>query len=1492
MCYGYAVLKFIRRHFVVLVLFVVFAEQGFAWPDLPPAISLPPIDTLQQQLSYLQWQETKSPGLFTYAATFDVDLLKLIKDNATLVGELVKIPGYVEAFRDRKYVNIKVTPKKGKIKVETYRVTFSALREWGHQLVGVLKDLGSGPLPQAIADRITANAQRLQEYENYLRERGQVKSLNASVLDLSRYFELLGFSAKNKSKDKADFLRMINKGAHSVLEKLNALHRVLQTHGLDPNNEMMIRLRDAISSTNTVEERKAHYAGDRQAFFEELLKKQVLLAELYGLLQKKTDGFAQFRGTEDERRRAEEDLKYLESDDLGFFEDEDFRQEVLKPLSARMKGADSIWATMHEFVTPSVKDRTQKYAAKHVVEGRLNLAQETFLAHIKYFAQQTRKHKTEAEEGIMLQEVEPRFGIVRGLVAGDCSTKFSFPYPNDPLERVFWILDAQGKPKGSVSTTLVDITDAHGKKSKGLYVITVAGATVTAGDTELVFRSLDREKHVFGADHLVLPQKKKLRNLINFGAIRGVYEDRINHQIYVLMDQQAIPREVAETALTVGVEYMGVCRPMIEAFKTHEYSGKYDHRSENRQGMLVNYSPEDLADDTFEVQVASANPVTMDLKSMSQDKMILFALEQNVAGREAMVQALIHDTALDEKIKSDLKNAVQVLKNQSAMDIERYEAKVKAAFLSLGLNTEGTEVYQSLFYRGRLKCPDAFSESAIERTARDLVRDIKLSQYQPKAGWEVVFENREALMKTAAFFSLHQKLMEQFRSSDEVMSAQAAYLLLTKIGPDSGGKDSDCFSLVERLEPFLDRTDPSDLFLIRSMVNRRIGAHWDKVKIRVNEASENEIVKTLDHSWQIFPIVLRLQSCGEIAEAKKLLEKFFELLKIRMNKPDEFSQHMVGQGMEALSKLTGLMTSENYELCKRAILLFYKNSLKNIIFMSPEAQFEDLRRIKDLGVRAEFIQVLVEGMRDNLRSHGGSSFWIHTVKFCDMLKLESDFESDLMGFCSDFKKEYPITQKKLSSASEVVELASFLFGQGGEVHLQEEANFIVRRLEEFVERDANDLDQAMYLLKIYQENPKIPGATSQIAMIWQKIEVDPQTDHLYSPSRWLPVAHFFEPEFDAAKNSKIMASLEEALLSILEEQNPSDFTENILNEFRQLHWSRKYPDIDHILGISDKAERKKYIYEHYGQGRDMTPKQKALHESPVLLGYKDFLKREPMKFPFNFPAGYFHELRRIKDMSIRPELIRLLIEHHQEKLREARSCRCASGWVDVAQFCARAKLELEFAEDLSAFCSTLGGKYALTRKMVSGLCWSLEKISDFLFRERGAENWPAEAALVVSVLEEHVNKRAEDLDLDQAVSLLKIYQRNSVIPHAKSHIATIRSKIENAPQIDHIYSFDNWMFLAQFFEPEFDVPKNSKIMRAFEKEMFTILENGEPAHLNKYVMDMFLNSHWSKKCPDIDHILGISDKAERKRYIDEHYRQKSVNIEDPGFNSQMQHEAA
>ncbi len=90
-------------------------------------------------------------------------------------------------------------------------------------------------------------------------------------------------------------------------------------------------------------------------------------------------------------------------------------------------------------------------------------------------------------------------------------------------------------------------------------------------------------------------------------------------------------------------------------------------------------------------------------------------------------------------------------------------------------------------------------------------------------------------------------------------------------------------------------------------------------------------------------------------------------------------------------------------------------------------------------------------------------------------------------------------------------------------------------------------------------------------------------------------------------------------------------------------------------------------------------------------------------------------------------------------------------------------------------------------------------------------------------------------------------------------------------------------------QQELDAPEKSKIKLALEDALLSILEQYNVKQISYYgFMDKFKQLRWGEKCPDIEHILSILDKAERKKYIDAHYRQKhSVSVDDASCLSEQ-----
>ncbi len=186
--------------------------------------------------------------------------------------------------------------------------------------------------------------------------------------------------------------------------------------------------------------------------------------------------------------------------------------------------------------------------------------------HIKKYASQTTCTAKRIENPITLTQEPPSVAIFRGCAGNDCSSLYSFPYPNDPNERVFFIYDKDHTLKGYASAVEVMVGD-----EPALYVITINGSHVSAGDVEMIFQGLEVQKAQLGVKHIVLPTPTNIHRLINFPAPKAVYAKYADHQPLVSIAYKA--PEIREA---------------IETFASSYNSGNYDRRDRNTEGVIFN----------------------------------------------------------------------------------------------------------------------------------------------------------------------------------------------------------------------------------------------------------------------------------------------------------------------------------------------------------------------------------------------------------------------------------------------------------------------------------------------------------------------------------------------------------------------------------------------------------------------------------------------------------------------------------------------------------------------------------------------------------------------------------------------------------------------------------------------------------------------------------------------------------------------------------------
>jgi hypothetical protein len=253
---------------------------------------------------------------------------------------------------------------------------------------------------------------------------------------------------------------------------------------------------------------------------------------------------------------------------------------------------------------------------KYLGDNEAHVSRALAIVHMKMisrFATQTISHQRPINSEILLKQVRPEIGIFRGCTGGDCSSQYSFPYPNDPHERVFFI-EKQNTIKGYLSAIEVLVNG-----QKVLYVITISGAHLSSMDTELILRGLEKAKQLLGVEHIVLPDAGNINALINFPAVRSIYENHIKHKasVALLYQDQEIRTAIQNYQPNSGYN-----------------KGQYDYMNNNKTGHILFIKENPVLVKIVDDEQTSINPLLL------KDEIFEFFCDLNKSKRDTMSEKL------------------------------------------------------------------------------------------------------------------------------------------------------------------------------------------------------------------------------------------------------------------------------------------------------------------------------------------------------------------------------------------------------------------------------------------------------------------------------------------------------------------------------------------------------------------------------------------------------------------------------------------------------------------------------------------------------------------------------------------------------------------------------------------------------------------------------------------------------------------------------------
>ena len=345
----------------------------------------------------------------------------------------------------------------------------------------------------------------------------------------------------------------------------------------------------------------------------------------------------------------------------------------------------------------TINSTMQKRVVKELAH-KDKLLEKSLRHRLKLLSKQIHRYGNRTKKGppattvnqLRLQEVPPELGIFRGCLGGDCSTSLGFAYPNDPLERIFFILNKRGEEVGYLQGMMGKLTTGE----QVFFVNTIAGAKISEGMVEAIFLALLKAKEHLAVSDVVILGEQNYSSSLNYRAIRKAYEKYKGNIVKMAFDSQH--QEV---------------RTVIDGAVGSSYD--YDRLKKLKQVHRIKRGDNTL---NVEIDVSSGEGFPEGKSYSSMEKKGAFFL-------------LIENPVLAEKLgisSSKQGNIKHHVVNGDELSIEDYEKNLQAALSRYSISfDEVLEVIRPYYLLGRLNARDAFTES-IEQTVEIIEKHIKL----------------------------------------------------------------------------------------------------------------------------------------------------------------------------------------------------------------------------------------------------------------------------------------------------------------------------------------------------------------------------------------------------------------------------------------------------------------------------------------------------------------------------------------------------------------------------------------------------------------------------------------------------------------------------------------------------------------------------------------------------------------------------------------------
>ena len=601
---------------------------------------IPELETDEQRLRYLLYIRQHVPALFEEAARYDIDLLDLLENEARLLKMLLaRHPDYVRQLQSRTdYLDITVIAQ-GEQTVVERRVSPEAVADWRRQLSVTLDELtedsGGGSAEELIFRKV----------RDLLAQKGR-QSFSGFLAAISREFP------------------------DNLKQQL--------FHGGDPRVIADLAVKQVLEQ------------GLPQNFKPEKLGMPAGATDVQALIER----FTELAEIEHRLRRHVSLYNIMAAADGSI-------QTDVESLRARISGLDANDLSMYgdpDAIKPRVATMSDRYRAAF---GALNAKEVVRLARsfAAEFTSKTERVESAISGSLRLKEVTPDIGIYRGCAGGDCSTQYSFQFPNDPNERVFFVLDQEsGKPVGYFTGTIVD---SLGKPV--FYVITASGERMTSAQTMMALHGLDAAQAELGVTGIVLPEHGRVDGLLNFEQQRGVF-------IGSSSSSESVPIRYRNPKL----------RRTLEEFEYKGAINSYDAVAENKSALPLRLSRESVRALRTEVRRFRYGPPELPVLT---DRLVLeFALDLHFSGRTEQMREVM---AIRGVSPDAVQKVLDTLANAKRLNVAEFEADVTRLLRETVLGEELITRKEYLLHQGRLRAPDAMAPANRAKTVKIIIHALR-----------------------------------------------------------------------------------------------------------------------------------------------------------------------------------------------------------------------------------------------------------------------------------------------------------------------------------------------------------------------------------------------------------------------------------------------------------------------------------------------------------------------------------------------------------------------------------------------------------------------------------------------------------------------------------------------------------------------------------------------------------------------------------------------